>query len=214
MPKPKLILDTNVAQTLLQPNYQPDLNRIVGRISSRFQVVVSPQTYLELLNSVCGGDEAHFEDHRNRLRLTVGRGNPEFLPFPVAFAVFKVLRLNSPTSPLDPGDFRQWLRVVLHAKDRIELFGGEVRLPNAPRRLRSGFDPNVHLRQHEAGIAQHRQFLEQIRDGTATLQPAEVWAAAIASMLSHQLNHQQATVLAAGLDAAYQYHRELCTSRY
>src|ERR1019366_2048556 len=52
MPKPKLILDTNVAQTLLQPNYQPDLNRIVGRISSRFQVVVSPQTYLELLNSV------------------------------------------------------------------------------------------------------------------------------------------------------------------
>src|ERR1039457_5262793 len=89
MPKPKLILDTNVAQTLLQPNYQADLNRIVGRISSRFQVVVSPQTYLELLNSVCGGDEAHFEDHRNRLRLTVGRGNPEFLPFPVAVAVFK-----------------------------------------------------------------------------------------------------------------------------
>ncbi len=52
--------------------------------------------------------------------------------------------------------------------------------------------------------------MEQIRDGTVTLQPAEVWAAAIASMLSHKLNHQQSIVLAGGLDAAYEYQHELC----
>ncbi len=210
MLKPKLILDTNVGQTLLRPNYRPDLEKILSRIGSRFRVVVSPETYLEVLNCVCGGDEAHFEEHRNRLRLIVGRGNPEFLPFPVAFAVLKVCRLNSATSQLGPAEFRHWLRVVLHAKDRIHLFAGDVRLPNGRRRLRYGFDPKIHLRQHEAGIAQHREFMEHVRDGKATLQPADIWAAAIASTLGHKLDQQQATALAAGLDAAYQYHRELC----
>ncbi|MCE5308171.1 MAG: hypothetical protein LLG20_11080 [Acidobacteriales bacterium] len=205
-----MIFDTNIGQTLLRSDYRPDLDAIRNRINSRFQVVISPQTYLEVFSCVCGGDEAHFEEHRNRLRFLVGRGSPKFLPFPIVFAVAKTLRLRPPSSELGPDDFRKWLRIVLHARDQRALFDGDVQLPDGRSRLRFGFDPSVHLRQHEEGISQHREFMEAIRDNAAPIPPADAWAAATAVTIGHSLDQQQAAALAAGLDAAYQYHRELC----
>lgn len=207
---PQLIFDTNIGQTLLRPDYRPHLDAILNRINSGFRVMVSPQTYLEVLNCICGGDEAHFEKNREHLRFLIGRGKPEFLPFPIAFAVKKLIGLDWPASELGPGDFSNWLPILLHAKNQKALFVGDVRLPNGPRRQRFGFNPEIHLRQHQTGIREHREFMEAIRDGTGRLQPADTWAAATARTIGHKLDPEQAATLAAGLDAAYHYLVELC----
>src|SRR5258708_39661213 len=108
---PKLILDTNVCGKLLTPAYGSDVEQIRTRINRNFRVVVSPQTFIELLDAMKDGDETYFDDHKQRLRLMVGTRTPEFLPFPGTFALGKVLGLESvaPRS-LGPTQFRQWLR--------------------------------------------------------------------------------------------------------
>lgn len=101
MVRPKLILDTNVCGKLLTPAYSVDLGRIKARINRIYRVVISPETFIELLEAIRGGDGSHFEADRDRLRLMSGGGTPIFLRFPGAFAVWKILSLElcQPTDP-------------------------------------------------------------------------------------------------------------------
>lgn len=206
----KLILDTNVCGKLLTPAYVTDIEQITKRINREFRVVVSPETFLELLDAVKGGDGTHFETDKQRLQLMRGTRKPEFLAFPGTFALEKVLGLKSKVSKFGPADFNQWLRVVLHAKSRDQLFGGNVRLPSDRRRKTWGFDPAKIREQQAEGKAHHRALMEKVRDKNGILPPPNIWAASIAEALGQRLNQQQADLLACGLDAAYQYDAELC----
>jgi hypothetical protein len=208
---PKLILDTNVCGKLLTPAYGGDLGQIKRHLSRNFRVVVSPQTFLELLNAIKGGDGTYFSADKDRLRLLVGGGQMDFLAFPVAFALRKVLGLAD-RSPkfFGPSHFRLWFRIVIHAKDRAELVGGDVRLPGDSARKRQGFKLDDSNRQHEDGISQHRAQIEAI-GGKGILPTPDLWAAGLAVSLGHKLSPQQATLLATGLDAAYRYVAELCS---
>src|SRR5579872_3678609 len=105
MIRPKLILDTNVCGKLLTPAYKDDLERIKARITRTYRIVVSPETFIELLETISGGDGSHFEADRDRLRLMSGGGKPIFLRFPGAFVVWKVLGLESTVTKFDPKDF-------------------------------------------------------------------------------------------------------------
>jgi hypothetical protein len=114
--QPKLILDTNVCGKLVTPAYRADLTDIKRRLNRNFRIVVSPQTFLELLNAIKGGDGTHFAADQDRLRLLVGTGTMGFLPFSVAFALRKVLHLESRKPEFcGPSHFRSWFRVVIHA---------------------------------------------------------------------------------------------------
>jgi hypothetical protein len=209
---PKLILDTNVCGKLLTPAYGDDLGRIKRHLSRNFHVVVSPQTFLELLNAIKGGDGTHFSADQDRLRLLVGGGQMDFLPFPVAFGLRKVLGLvdRSPKF-FGPSHFRLWFRIVIHAKDRAELVGGDVRLPGDSGRKRLGFKLDDSNRLHEDGISQHRAEIEKAIAGKGILPTPELWAAGLADSLGHKLNSQQAMLLGTGLGAAYRYAEELCS---
>jgi hypothetical protein len=207
---PKLILDTNVCGKLLTPAYLGDLDKIKRHLRRNFRVVVSPQSFLELLNAIKGGDGTHFSSDRGRLRLLVGDGSIEFLPFPVAFALRQVLGLASRSPDFSgPSDFKLWFRLVIHAKDRDELVSGGVRLPSDSGRQRRGLKLDFLNQKHEEGIAQHRVQMEKAIDGKGTLPPPDSWASGLADSLGHKLNPQQVLVLATGLDAAYRYASEL-----
>jgi hypothetical protein len=209
---PKLILDTNVCGKLLSPAYLGDVERIKRQFSRNFRIVVSPQSFLELLNCIRGGDGTHFSADKDRLRLLVGGGKMDFLPFPVAFALKTVLGVAD-RSPkfFGPSHFRLWFRVVIHAKDRAELVNDDVRLPGDTQRQRRGFKLEESNRQHEDGISQHRVQIEKAIGGKGILPPPDLWAAGLADSLGHKLAPQQATLLGTRLDAAYRYAKELCS---
>lgn len=107
MPSPELILDTNVCGKLLTPPYSTEIAQIKKRINQEFRVAVSPETLLELLDAMKGGDGSHFEADKQRIRLMMGTREPKFLLFPGAFVLKKVLGLKSAVTRFGPGDFNR-----------------------------------------------------------------------------------------------------------
>lgn len=209
---PKLILDTNVPGKLVTPAYSEGLAAIKRCLSREFRLVVSPQSLIELLKAIKGGDGSHFSSDQERLRLLAGPGKPEFLPFSVAFALRKMLGLESiQLQFFGPSDFNLWFRLVIRAKDRDALVSGDVRLPFDSRRKRQGFNLDLLIQKQEEGIAHHRAEIEKAKEGKATIPGPDMWAAGLAAQLGHTLTGSQARLLAGGLDAAYRYASDLCS---
>jgi hypothetical protein len=208
MARPKLILDTNVCGKLLTPAYSSDLERIKGRINRTYRVVISPETFIELLETIRGGDGSHFETDRDRLRLMSGGGKPTFLEFPGAFVVWKVLGLKSTVTRFGPADFERWFRLVLIAKSRDQMINGLVDDPRSSR-ISYRFSPERVTAQQNSGKAAHRRQLEKTREAGETRVSGIHWAAGIAKAVGHSLTSQQATRLLESLDAAFHYRNEL-----
>ncbi len=211
---PKLILDTNVCGKLLTPVYRGDLEEIKRCLSRNFRLVVSAETFIELLDAIKGGDGTHFESDKERLRLMAGGGSPTFLGLPGAFMLSKVFGIrcaNIPSvSKLGPSDFEKWFRLTLRAKSREEALQSGVRDPLEQRRKAWVFDPTVITRQQRAAKTAHRRILEDVRDRQQRCPSPEVWAAGIALALGRRITQDQVSLLADRLAAAYHYHKELC----
>lgn len=207
---PKLILDTNLPSKLNSPAYRGDAGRIMSTITSLFKIVASPQTFYELLDTIQGGDGAHFESDKSLFKCMVGPGSVSFLRLPGAFALHKLLGLDAPVTKFGPADFRKCLRVLLHAKSCEDLFQGNVRTPDSSRRRLAGFQPAVVRQQHIDGQRQHQEYLEAIRDGRAILQQPAQWGGEYAAMLGQRITEEQALRFASGLDAVYTYTKALC----
>ena len=206
----KLIFDTNVCGTLLTPAYEDDLADIKARISRRFKIVISPQTLVELLDALTKSDSSHFELHKDRLRLMAGGGRPVFLMFPAAFALKRILGLNSPAVKFGPADFEQWFRIVLRAKSRDEMLQGFVTDPRGDPSQTYGLNPEEISRQQKVGKAEHKKRLQLLQASKHPMPSGIEWAKRLALDLGHRIAKEQASRLYQGLDAAYRYDKELC----
>jgi len=204
----KLILDTNICGTLLTPTYRDELPDIKARISRNFKIVVSPQTFVELLDALTKSDSSHFESHKERLRLMAGGGRPVFLRFPTAFALKKALNLDSSIVKFGPADFEQWFRIVLGSKSRDEMLQGTVKL-----RLDSlktyGLMPEEISRQQNAGKTEHKKRLLLLQASKHSMPNGIEWAKRLALDLGNRITNEQANRLHQSLDAAYRYDQEL-----
>ena len=206
---PKLILDTNVCGKLVTPAYREDLERIKARIAHNFRVVVSPITFCELLDGLQGGDGNQFQSDKERFRLMVGNGKPKFLPLPATFAFWKVLRLKVPVAKVGPDDLFRCFRILLHAKSRPELFGGDVRLTGHGIKGRWGFDPQIIRQQHDKGRTLFRAALKKLKNGGSAFPEPQEWASHLGVVMGYSLDDHQALTLATALAAAYRYDSAL-----
>lgn len=204
----RLSYDTNVCGKLESGQYSAHLPEIKRRVSRKYRQVVSPNTFVELLDALKDSKEEYFEAHKSRLRLMAGERTPKFLRFPIAFAMKHVLGLDAPGVRLGPKEFEHWYRTTLRAKNREQLFSGDVKHPMSSRK-RYGFDPDVIRAQQEEGKKRHREFMEKASRGKASLPPPEIWAATLAESVGCKLTRQQAIKLASRLGAAYEYEKEL-----
>lgn len=209
MVRPKLILDTNVCGKLLTPAYSGDLERIKARITRKYQVVVSPQTFIELLDALKGGDGTHFGSDRERIRFMAGGGNPTFLSLPGTFAFLKVLGVKATVTRLSPKDFERWFISVIRAKTRRDLFEGAVRHRLGDRKLH-GFSPDELLKQQSEGKTEHKCRLERIRELGNPPIPGSVWASGLATAGGYHLTSKQGDLLVDRLSAADEYDQTLC----
>jgi hypothetical protein len=160
--KPKAILDTNVCGKLVEAPYKHELPLIRSRIARMFQILVSPNSFLELLDAIKGGTGEWFENDRERLRVMAGGGIPHFLPLPVTFSLQKVLGLKASAVELGAKDFKRAFNVVMRANNRDELFGGQVRI--AGSRQRHGIDPDLICEPQKDGDDQHVRSMQQLRE--------------------------------------------------
>jgi hypothetical protein len=227
MGQPKLILDTNVPSTL-QRNYRCDLERFMSFITEKFKIVALPTTFGELLDRLQGGDGSHFASDKEAFKVIGGGEVIDFLPPPGAFALRMLLDLDSPMTGLGPADFETAASCLFHAKSREDLFGRRVQAPGVGR---CGINPQVIRQKHEEGRALHRRWLEPIRDsaaaarmpharvpqdsvhvdGSSPFPDPPTWATGYAKVLGQSLNEEQASRFAIGLDAVYEYSKELCS---
>jgi hypothetical protein len=204
----KLLLDTNICGTLVSPEYSLRLPMIKARISRRFKVVVSPHTFIELLDALTKSSSSHFEDHKARLRIMAGGGKPVFLPFPGAFALKRVLGLESPATTLGPVHFHKWFRIMLRADSLDDLIAGAVKDPLNPSKTYR-MDSAEITRQLEEGKAEHKHWLKSVQDGRNPIPTGPQWAGNLARDLRWELTADEAVRLHQSLDAAYEYHKEL-----
>ncbi len=199
--RPKLFFDTNVPSKLLEPPYSAHLNEITHEISKRYRIVFSPETLIELMDTLKGGDGSFFELDRQRLRITAGEWI-SFLPFPGEFALRRALGIERPAL-FGPNDFKRWYRVIQAAKSRRELFEGGV-----PRRNQIlTFDPRMIETQQRAGKDFYQNWLRKAVTGGYRFPPPERWALRFAKDLGCDISPDQARVLADHLTAVYQFRR-------
>jgi predicted nucleic acid-binding protein len=87
MPKPKLMLDTNVATKLPSSASGFNVVRLTAKIRSEYRVVVSPETLLELMRGVIDArDNDHLRKDQRRFRVMCGKATTaDFMRFPVDF---------------------------------------------------------------------------------------------------------------------------------
>jgi hypothetical protein len=209
--KPKLMLDTNIPGVLVSA-YQADLELIVRCMNREFQIISSPQTHIELMNGILNGDGDYFEIQKERIRIMVGTGTIRFVQFPGTFAFQATLNRKIIVSPLGESDFRRQVQLVLHAKSLATILKDEVKLPFETKSKRWGFNPEIHQRQHRAGIDQYKLLLERVRETGGAFPPRWMWASDTAKTLKQSLTKEEAELLGEGLDAAYEYDRALCAT--
>ncbi len=192
----------------MRPPYGHVSGEIMRRLTRRFELHISPNTFLELMDAIKGGDGTFFDAHKQRLRIMAGSGQPRFLPFPITFALKTILGFAAPLTELGTKEFKQALTITFRARTRDDLFTGNVKLPGGGSR-RYGIDPELISNPMAIGEAQHVASLERLKAGMIAFPPPEVWAAALAEDVGCVLTDVQAQKMAEGLEAAYAYDLEI-----
>ena len=164
--RPRIFFDTNIPSKLLADPYLPRLNDIRHQIEQRYRVVFSPETFIELMDTLKGGDGSFFDFDKQRLRVTAGRGPVQFMRFPGEFALQRSLGIDRP-SAFGPNDFKRWYNLIQKATFRAELFEyGVVR-----GKYESIFDPNVIVTQQNEGKESYREWLQKAVSGGYAFPP-------------------------------------------
>lgn len=203
MPRPIVFFDTNVVIAVARGTItEDDWSTVKRYISSAFSYRLSPLTLVELLMGIRRGDDAHFEQNREPVKiLTSFGGRPRFFPFPGAFAGSVIFGRHLATPRFEPEDFEGWLTVVLRARNRGEVQSG-VELPGRVRTL-NGLDLATLERDLEAGNAQHVERLERVRAGRLAIPTRMQWGYLLEPIGISMANDEEALRVGEAFDAAY-----------
>src|SRR5579862_1590171 len=191
--KPRLFFDTNVCSHLLEEPYIGHYSAISEAIEQKYQMAVSPETFIELVVGLHDREGSHFHEDLAKIRVMAGTGRPVFLPFCGEFSLGKTLGIKR-FAALRPVVFEKWYRLVTSTHTRAELFG----------MWRQEFV----VEQHREGIDSYREWLKECATGGySEFPPPERWAMNYAKSLGCDLTPEQAAKLGSKLSAAYEFRR-------
>ncbi len=209
----KLFFDTQIvshAASGIIPG--PTWKKISRYISRKCRYCISLITLYELIGGIAGGDDAHFEKNRDRLRMLCLPYRTLFLPLVGDFVRDRVFRKLPRRQDFHPDRLRLWPRIILRAKDKAQLKSGAVSL-NKPghSQRRYGFDLALLQRQVREGKANHSRALAELRSGVLRRSPRQIWASSVLERIEVPVNTPNVQRLLAALDAAYCYDESLWT---
>ncbi len=206
MARPKLFLDTNVCEHLLNPPYAEPLQGLLTAIRKRYQIFVSPETVIELLRTLQGGTGEYFAFDQKRFRVCVcgDRQRARFMSLPGEFAMKHALGVGAPAK-FGADHFRHMTKVVLVADNRTELFETGVKIG----KYDVTFNNAINEEQHEEGMASHRKWMEDIMAGQYQYPPPDRLGIGFAKGLGVDIDSAQGTKLAEGISAYFAYQKSL-----
>ena len=215
--KPRILLDTNVTR-ILKDMPEDGLVRWWRFVRGRFRYCVSPLVLAEILNSLRGDAEKHFQDVRAELRVLHGRTDPTTLPLPGAFVAKQLYAVDRENEKASTEVMAKVLRTAMRATDVVDVEGRKCLAGSGSTAvvLAHMIDP---ISEGQASMARalaraaekHRIARERGQGRGADLSSSEEWAAAILSDIAVDDSAANRQLLAQACRAAYAYQRFLWT---
>lgn len=203
----KVVYDTQIISYALAGTIPPrDWSLVSQYLSEKCRYCVSLNTLIELVVGLARGDDAHFVENVNRIRLLCSPPKVIFLPLVGEFVRTRVFHELALRQDYSPAKIKLWLRIIMKAKDRCELTSGTVALQEPGRsRTNFGFNLDMVVRQAQNGKDAHSQALKDLRTNKLLRPTQQQWAASVILSLKTRLTNSKVGRLCSALDAAYQY---------
>lgn len=217
--KPRIVFDTQLVIDRRKGRIADDeWNHARKFIREKCQYLVSPLTFLELLNGIANATEAGFQNFRRELNALIpSHMQVNFLKSPGSFVLKTVFGISRPHQGYEHQDLKQWLRLIFRAKSYHELVAGEITVQGLKGRT-IGLNPTVVLEQTLGGKRVLVDQLNKVRTGELQISNRLTWARLILTRLGQMPNHEDSLKLANALDGAYEFFAWLCqqakTSNY
>jgi hypothetical protein len=156
-------------------------------------MLVSPETFIELIVGMHDGDGSHFQSDQTKVRVMAGTDRPVFLPFCGEFSLEKTLGIVRPAR-FTSSNFTKWYDLVTSATSRTQFF--------------TVWNQELFVEQHRVGKDSYREWLKDCATGEyADFTPPERWAENHAKQLGYDITPEQATRLSDGLSATYYFRK-------
>lgn len=206
MRRHKIFIETSVALKVGTRDLpHADWYLVVQYLAPNFEFVVSPLSFIEVLNSLARGDERFVIPNRKRLEALspLDSLNPIFLEMPGQFVLREVLGTRPVLKTYQPEPLREVMITILkHSSVSPEL--------------RAFLDEIKH--RHEFGICNYTAKYDEVRTIGQTTPDRELWVRAHLTDLGIRPSAEDVVSVGSALDAAYEYsawiRRQLVNSSY
>jgi hypothetical protein len=208
--RPKIVFDTQVISNVCTGVIsRSEWDAVLKRMSRRCRYMISANTLYELLVGVANGDEGHFTENQNRIRILCEPPKRQFLPLVGDFVRSTVFRLQPRKLAFQPQRIKLWTDVLLTAETKQELLHGVTlsRLGHSDKRYR--FDLSLLAQQVEDGKHRHSGRLEELRQGKLRASTPEKWIQAVLRETGVPITPANTARLLAAVDAALHYDLSL-----
>jgi hypothetical protein len=174
---------------------------VLTYLSNRARYAISSITLYELIAGIDGGDEAHFPENRDRLKILYEPAGRECLPLETDFVRSAVFRLSIPAQAFGQNKLKQWIEVILHARTKAELRDGRVTI----RGQSYGAQLAPRVEAVRKGKQQDAERLEKLRRGDFCASTPDTWARELLVRMSVPTTAENKARILSAMDAAWLY---------
>ena len=207
----KIVFDTQVISDISTGVIpRKEWTAVLKHISRRCRYLISANTLYELLVGIAKGDEAHFIDNQNRVRVLCEPTGKQFLQLVGDFIRSTVFTLEPRKPDFQPQKLKLWIEVVLKAGSKSDLVHGRVSLQGrSDSAITYGFDLPLLAKQVESGKKNHSLSLENLRLGKLIASTPQKWVQAVLRETEVPINPGNEKTLLDALDAAIRHDLSL-----
>jgi hypothetical protein len=203
--RPKFVFDAQIVSYVRSEKIpRAEWEGVRSYMSSRARYAISSITLYELLAGIEGGDDAHFHDNRERLRVLYEPARRELLPLAGDFVRSVVFGLPIRSKAFQPNKLKTWIEVILSAQTKKDLKEGRVVLRgNADQSYGSS------LAQFADQIRRGKQMdadrLEKLRRKLLLPSTPDTWSREVLKRMDVPSDPANITKLQSSLGAAWRY---------
>jgi hypothetical protein len=200
--RPKFVFDLHIASYVQTGKIQRhDWETVLRYMSHHARYAICSITLYELIAGIEGGDEVHFPENRDRLKVLCEPAGRKFLPLASDFVRSAVFRLPIRARAFQPSKLERWVEVILHAQTKAELRDGRVTL----HRQSYGSDISRRVEDIHKGKKQDADRLEKLRRGGLKPSTPNTWAEQVLLRMEVAPTAENIAAILVAMDAAWQY---------
>lgn len=199
---PKFIFDAQIPSDVQSGRIaRADWELVLKYISSRARYAISSITLYELIAGIDGGDDAHFPENRDRMKVLYEPARRKLLPLASDFVRRTLFGLPVRTKAFQPDKLKRLIEVILHASTKADLKDGRVRL----RGQTYGSPISELADQIRRGKKVDADRLERLRQGLLCASTQDTWSRAVLDRMEVPATPENVVKLLAAMDAAWRY---------